>query len=200
MLELVKIAVTGPISSGKSTVCELMSKQGAYVISADDIVHRLLKSRKNVQNQINELLNTHLTFTDDQYKQVIASKIFNDASLLHQFEDLLHPLVIEEIKEAYSACLKSKNYHFFVCEVPLLFEIGFDIFFDKTIYVEATDDLCITRFCNKHLHHTPQMWSLRMTRFLPKQEAMNKASFIIKNTHSKEDLKKQITHILQSLL
>lgn len=200
MLKLVKIAVTGPISSGKSTVCELMSQKGAYVISADDVVHRLLKSRKIVQNQINELLNTHLNFTDDQYKQVIASKIFNDASLLRQFEHLLHPLVVEEIKEAYSACLKSNRYHFFVCEVPLLFEIGFDTFFDKIIYVEATDDICITRFCNKHLLNKSDDWFLRMKRFLPKQDIINKASFIIKNINSLENLNKQVTHILQSLL
>lgn len=199
MLELIKIAVTGPISSGKSTVCELMSKLGAFVLNADDIVHRLLKSSKSVQNQVNQLLNTSINFSDPQYRQLIANKIFNDRFLLQQFENLLHPLVIQEIKEAYEACLKSKSYHLFVCEVPLLFEIGFDTFFDKTIYVEADENICIKRFCEKNVHYTKQDWFLRMQRFLPKQQLISKASFIIKNNNSSEDLNKQVTHILQSL-
>lgn len=200
MLKLVKIAVTGPISSGKSTVCELMSEQGAYIIKADDIVHKLLKSNKTIQNQVNQLLNTNINFSDDLYRPLIANKIFNDFTLLQAFEALLHPLVIQEIKEAYFTCLKSNIYHFFVCEVPLLFEIGFDTFFDKTIYIEADDDLCIKRFCSKHFHNQKQDWFLRMKRFLPKQEIMHKASFIIKNNNSLQSLKKQVTHILQSLL
>jgi dephospho-CoA kinase len=200
MLELIKIAVTGPISSGKSTVCELMSKHGAFVVNADNIVHKLLKSSKPVQNQVNQLLNTTLDFSDNLYRQLIASKIFNDTSLLIAFEHLLHPLVIQEIKEAYNTCLKSNIYHFFVCEVPLLFEIGFDTFFDKIIYIEASNDVCIKRFCKKHPQCEESQWSLRMRRFLPKEDIMNNVSFIIKNDSSLDSLKNQVTHILQSLL
>lgn len=199
VLRLLKIAVTGQISSGKSTVCDMMANHGAYVISADDIVHRLLKSNKTVQNQINQLLNTHISFSDSSYREQIAQKIFNDKSLLLKFENLLHPLVIEQIDEAYKTCLKAKNYRYFVCEVPLLFEIGFETFFDKTIYVEAPESECIQRFVLK-TNGSAEDWRTRMKRFFPSEVSRQKASFVITNKSSYQDLENQVIHILQSLL
>ena len=42
MLKLKKIAVTGGLAAGKTTVCQLFKELGAYVVSADEIVHQLL--------------------------------------------------------------------------------------------------------------------------------------------------------------
>ena len=44
MLILKKVAVTGGISSGKSTVTGIFQKLGAYVVSADQIAHQFLSS------------------------------------------------------------------------------------------------------------------------------------------------------------
>jgi dephospho-CoA kinase len=41
MLTLRKVAITGGLSSGKSTVCRFLAEEGAYVVSADEIVHSL---------------------------------------------------------------------------------------------------------------------------------------------------------------
>ena len=41
MLTLKKVAVTGGLASGKTSVCHVLESCGAYVISADQIVHQL---------------------------------------------------------------------------------------------------------------------------------------------------------------
>ena len=52
MLKLKKIAITGGIASGKSTVCRLLGELGAYVVSADAIVHELLKTDTDLGQRI----------------------------------------------------------------------------------------------------------------------------------------------------
>ncbi len=52
MLRLRKIAVTGNLAAGKSTVCHLLKKLGAYVLDSDEIVHSLLLNSFSLQKEI----------------------------------------------------------------------------------------------------------------------------------------------------
>jgi len=56
MLTLRKVAITGGLSSGKSSVCQIFQELGAYIVSADEIVHRLLAPQSPVSEKIIELL------------------------------------------------------------------------------------------------------------------------------------------------
>lgn len=56
MLKLSRVAVTGSIASGKSTVCHLFKELGAYTISADEIVHELLVPDSPLGRSVVELL------------------------------------------------------------------------------------------------------------------------------------------------
>ena len=56
MLKLKKIAITGCISSGKSTVCGILKKYGAYYVSSDEIIHTILLSDPTCIKQISCLL------------------------------------------------------------------------------------------------------------------------------------------------
>jgi len=49
---LKKIAVTGSLSSGKTTVCQFLRELGAYVVSADEVVHHLLASDTGIKEKI----------------------------------------------------------------------------------------------------------------------------------------------------
>jgi dephospho-CoA kinase len=197
MLNLIKIAVTGPISSGKSTACELLAKHKAYVMSADDVVHKLLQSNINIQNQIIQLLNKKISFADLSYRKQIADAIFNDYDLLDKYEKLLHPLVIEAIKEGYHKCLESGSYKMFVCEVPLLFETKMDTLFDKILYVQADSNTCIERFIKKTPYKAPE-WHRRMNRFDSEPLKKNNSFFTIVNNGNIKELSQQIDNFLNS--
>ncbi len=56
MLKLKKVAVTGGLSCGKSLVCRILQELGAYVVSADNIVHQLLSSDTNLGQEVIKLL------------------------------------------------------------------------------------------------------------------------------------------------
>ena len=60
MLKLKKIAVTGGLAAGKTTVCQLFKELGAYVVSADEIVHQLLSPDTAVGQQVVSLLGSDI--------------------------------------------------------------------------------------------------------------------------------------------
>ncbi len=52
MLKLRKVAVTGGLSCGKSSVCRIFKEFGAYVVSADEIVHQLLSPETDLGQEV----------------------------------------------------------------------------------------------------------------------------------------------------
>ncbi len=92
--------VTGPIGSGKSTVCRLFADCGAAVMDADALVHRLLARHAQVHTGLRDLFGDEV-FGDDGRpdRQLIARRVFEQPALLGRLEALLHPYVLQELAE-----------------------------------------------------------------------------------------------------
>ena len=121
MLKLKKIAVTGGISSGKSTFCQYLKELGAETINADTVVHRLLSPNTILGLQVIDLLGPDIVKDDRIDRSIVASKVFSDYKLLDQLEGLLHPAVFRETERLYQEAVQ-QAFPLFVAEIPLLFE------------------------------------------------------------------------------
>jgi dephospho-CoA kinase len=125
-------------------------------------------------------------------RNLVADMVFKDPSLLHQLEQILHPEVAIALEKAY------KNAHsLFVAEIPLLFEAGFDTFFDYTIAVTAEEKTCLDRFMSRGLSR--EDFYRRRQRQLPEKELTSRANFIITNRGSLSDLKQEVDTIINQL-
>ncbi|MBX7067168.1 MAG: dephospho-CoA kinase [Parachlamydiales bacterium] len=180
---LKKIAVTGGVASGKTTVCRMLGELGATVIYADAIVHELLKPNTEIGKKV-----IHEFGTID--RKTLSEKVFKDPKALEKLESILHPAVLQKIDEEYArakgAC--------FVVEIPLLYEIGAEDRFDIVIAVLA--DLSIAK---KRFEHGAAEYELRMQRQLKPEIKAAKAHIVIHNNGSLEDLRKEVARYLKQL-
>jgi dephospho-CoA kinase len=198
MLKLKKIAVTGGLAAGKTTVCQLFKKLGAYVISADEIVHQLLSPDTAVGQQIVRLLGSDVVSDQKLDRQKIAAQVFTQPDLLRALEKLIHPAVFDEIEHRYQKVSQEQRYSLFLAEIPLLYESEKEGQFDAVISVYAKPEVCKQRFMQQH--HQPAMeFELRMTRQLDPQYKAAKAQYKIENNGNFEQLKKNV-QILYSQL
>lgn len=188
-----KIAITGTLSAGKSTVCELLKTQGAFVIKADDIVHDLLLKNVSIIQKIKEKFNGQVIKSDEVDRKLLADLVFCDSDKLKSLEDILHPEVITRIKKTYEIVKDLPEYKEFVVEFPLLFEIDFTQFFDTIVFVTADEETRKKRFMTKGF--SEEQFDLRSNRFLPETDKISKSDYIIKNNGSLENLNKQIENI-----
>ncbi len=193
MLKLKKIAITGGVASGKSTVCQLFQKLGAYVVSADAIAHELLDPNTDLGRQILSMLGTSILQDGKISRQLVAEKVFRDPKKLHELEQILHPEILRRIECDYESASRAGNYTLFIVEIPLLFEIGAERLFDVTIAVIADEPIAKQRFKseNEYERRMSRQWS-------PAQKTI-KANYTIKNNESLNDLEAQVKQLNSTL-
>lgn len=142
MLILKKIAVTGGVASGKSTVCKFFEELGACVVSADAIGHEMLNLESPVGHRVVDLLGDDIVERGQISRSRVADKVFRDSKQLKALEAILHPAIFQRIEERYAAAQKAKLCSLFVVEMPLLFETHTESDYDATIAVLRDETLC----------------------------------------------------------
>lgn len=198
MLKLRKVAVTGGLSCGKSSVCRFFKKFGSYTVSADEIVHQLLSPVTTIGQNIIKLFGNDIIINNQIDRSKIAQKVFNQPALLNSLERILHPAVQQEIVKHYEQAIKLGQAKLFVAEIPLLFEAGTENFYDVVITVIAKPDISEKRFQKATGYDTAE-FEKRSSRQMSLEEKAERADYIIENNGSLEELEvntKKIMNIL----
>lgn len=198
MLKLKKLAITGGLSSGKTTVCHLFKDLGAFVVSADEIVHDLLVPDSIIGQKIIQLFGPSIVENNSLNRKKIAQQAFLDVRLLKALEALIHPVVYTKIEKEYQHAKRTGKYPLFIAEIPLLYELFKQDEFDIVITVTADLSICQERFI-KQTHQTIREFEQRMAQQIDPENKAKKSDYVIKNNGSLAHLKDQVTK-LYSLL
>jgi dephospho-CoA kinase len=140
---MLKIAITGNIGSGKTTVVHFFKMLGVPVFSADVAGHGALL-HPEVMTALRSVFGDVVfdeTGTPDRKK--IGEIVFSDADKLQQLNQIVHPVIKDEMMLWFEQQPPQTPY--ILCEAAVLFEAGFDSIFDKIITVSAPETLRIKR-------------------------------------------------------
>lgn len=189
------IAITGTIGAGKSSVSDYFKSQGYAVYDADKMVHAYYNPGQAVYKWLvarfsDDILNDDTSLN----RQILAQHVFSNPKELKALEDVVFPLVEEEILKIKSS---HKNKLIFV-EVPLLFEAEMDKLFDKIITVDALEDIRHQRLSAKGL--SKEDFKAREARQFSAQEKRKKADIIVDNNTTLKQLYIALETIERSLL
>ncbi len=182
-----KIGITGGIGTGKSLVSNILKELGIIVISADEIVRELQKDPYYLQ-KIREIFGDDVFDKGNLDRKKLAKIIFSDSDARRKLENLLHPPVLEEIKKKLEE-LKERD--IIAVEVPLLFEVGIEDWFDEIWVVYAPFELQLERIVNRD-NISKEDAVARIRAQIPIEEKLKKADFVIYNDKDIESTKNQI--------
>lgn len=200
MLKLKKVAITGGLSCGKSSVCRILKELGAYVVSADTIVHHLLSSDANLGQEIIRLLGPDVLVNQKLDRSRIARIVFHNLELLKALEALMHPAVYKELDKDYQKQQRhSSPPSLFIAEIPLLFESGGQRYYDKTVAVVADLETCCRRF-QETTGYDQKEFNNRMARQIPLYEKALLADYVIINNGTLSDLQQTTLELYQKLI
>jgi dephospho-CoA kinase len=141
------IGLTGTIGSGKTTVLNIFKRFGTFTISSDEIVSEILTRKKicdKIIKRYQSVKKDHLEI--DKVK--LGAILFKNVRAKRFIENLIHPLVIEEIIKE----IKKTKSGVVVVEVPLLFEKGLESFFNLVVCVFARKDIRRKRLLKKGMN------------------------------------------------
>jgi dephospho-CoA kinase len=186
------LGLTGAIAAGKSEALAAFSRLGAETLSADAVVHDLLAS-EHVRSLLAERWGDDVIADGEVDRARVAAIVFERPEELRWLESTLHPLVGEEIVTWRKGL--DPDTPLAVIEVPLLFETNMESAFDATIVVIANDDLRAER---AGARGTSDL-EAREGQQLSQREKADRATFIVDNEGSIEDLERDLAKIVSDL-
>lgn len=186
------IGLTGAIASGKSEALKALGRLGAATLSSDRVVHDLLASER-VRDLLVGRWGAAVAPDGEVDRGRVAAIVFERPEELDWLETTLHPLVAEEIA-AWRAALPG-NTRVAVVEVPLLFETDLDGAFDATISLVAPDELRAQRAGTRGTFDLES----RSRRQLSQEEKAARATHVVANDGSLEDLEKALAALLAEI-
>lgn len=179
-----RIAITGSMGSGKSTVAQLIRDMGYHVKDADQIAKEYLESDCVKTALLKRYGQRILTCDNTIDKAYLASRIFNYPAEKRLLEDLIYPFVYAELTARTSEKIEFS-------EVPLLFESNGEHYFDEIWVVVSDEDKMIERL-KKNRNYTDEMIKERLQHQMSQHDKALLADVIIENNSDIDHLKKQI--------
>lgn len=181
------------MGAGKSSVIEILKEKQIPVLDCDEINKTLQqKGQKGYDQLILAFSDAIVNDQGELDKQKMSDLIFQDEQKKHQAEAILHPLIKEEIQHQIGQLSETA---LVVVEVPLLFEVHWESFFDEIWVVASKEEILLERLLNfRHVSKTEAI--RRLAAQLPQQEKIDRADVVLWNNGNKEELRKQIYDIL----
>ncbi len=191
---MIRIALTGSIGMGKSTVARMFERAGVPVFDADSVVRALQGPGGGLVQKIAELFpGTVRCGTLD--RECLAHIVLSDPKKLAALEQIVHPAV-REAREAFVA--EHKESPALVFEIPLLFETGGEKEFDKVIVVSAPPQVQQARVLER-TDMSAAKFDAIVARQLPDLEKRARADFIVDTGTDLSTTERQVRDILACL-
>lgn len=189
-------AITGSLTSGKSTVIKLLKRKGAIIFDVDARIHQYYKDRKSdvykkVAFAFKEAVKNCLIS-----RKKLAKIVFSGIEERHKLEKIVHPVIIRDLKMWINKVDAREG--IFIAEVPLLFEKKLDSYFDGTIFIYVKRNNLIERI-RKKLHVSKNEAIRRLSMFLSVKEKIKRADFVIDNNSDMRKLKKEVDLVWDKL-
>ncbi|MEY8531455.1 dephospho-CoA kinase [Lactobacillus taiwanensis] len=192
------LGLTGGIASGKSTADEFFKKKKIPIIDSDLIAHQIMEIGQNGYKAVVDYFGTDI-LTDNQTinRRKLGEIVFNDQAKLKKLNSLTHPLVHQEIKRQMEQYRLNQE-KLVVIDVPLLFESGFESLCDGVLVISISPELQLKRLMKRN-NFTEKEALSRINNQMPLSEKEKRATYVVANTGTINDLEKKLSDLLQKI-
>ena len=191
---MIIVGLTGGIGSGKTTVAKMFETLGIPIYIADIEAKRLMNSSKVIRRKLIKLFGEKAYIDDQLNRPFLASKIFNDASLLAQMNGIVHPKVVMDFKQ----WLKKQNSPYVIKEAAIIFEHQKQSEYDFIITVTASIKDKVARVLKRDNTTESKIMAIIKNQ-MSDEEKIKKSDFVIVNTQL-DDTEKQVLATHNKLL
>ena len=191
---MIRLALTGSIGMGKSTVADMFRRAGVPVFDADAVVRRLQGRGGSLVSKIAQRF-PGATGPDGVDRAELSRRVVGDPEELAALEAIVHPAVHHErtrfiVENGDAAAL--------LFEIPLLFETGGAEVFDKVVVVSAPSDVQRQRVLGR-TGMSEEKFEALLARQMPDEEKRAKADFVVDTGGDLSTTERQVRDILSCL-
>lgn len=191
---MIKVALTGSIGMGKSTVAAMFEARGIPLFDADAEVRRLQGEGGGLVGPIGELFPQAVK--DKRIdREALSRAVIGNPQALAELESLVHP----EVRAARDRFIAAnRDAPMVVFDIPLLFETGGEANADKVIVVSAPAAVQRQRVLARP-GMTPAKLDGILARQMPDRDKRARADFVVDTSVSLKATEAQVDAIIACL-
>ena len=190
------VGLTGGIGSGKTTIASFFLDQNIEVINADEIARKVVEPGTAALSKIQERFGSEiLTNEKSLNRALLREKIFKDNSQRIWLENLLHPLIEEEITNLIVAAVS----RYVILESPLLFETNQHKLVNRTLVVDVSPQVQLERAISRDGGSEGTIKAI-MNSQISRDDRISLADDIIDNEQSFQAVQTQLKKFHQNYL
>ena len=208
---MLKVGLTGGIAAGKSVVGEMFVALGARLVQADRIAHSLMQPGEAVYNEVVRHFGREILNRDGSVnREKLAEAAFGSAnsaggklaSRIGELNRIVHPVVIRS-QDAWMQEMGRQDPHAVaIVEAALILEAGAGKHFDRLVVVTCNEEQRVARFAARQkidLEAARKDVVRRMAAQLPDEEKIKAADYVIDNSGSIDQTRKQVRQVWEKL-
>ena len=192
-----RIALTGGIGSGKSTVSRMLAEKGAVVVDADAIAREIVEPGQPALEEIRVAFGPEVIDVDGRLRRArLAEIVFDDPDALARLNAITHPRIAARSAELLESAPADAVV---VYDMPLLVEQGPQalVGWDAIVVVDAPDEARLERLIARGVDRDDAQ--RRMAAQVPRDVRLAAADHVIDNSGDLVGLERSVNALWASL-
>jgi dephospho-CoA kinase len=186
-----RVALTGGIASGKSTVANLFAELGVPVIDTDVIAREVVEPGQPALAAVVDAFGREVLGSDGRIdRRRLRERIFADPGARRRLEGILHPAIREELERQS----REVGGTYQVLVIPLLTEGGRRDHVDRVLLVDVPEALQVERLTSRD-GVTPEQAQASLDAQATRAERLAMADDIVRNTGRVDDLREKVAEL-----
>ena len=187
------LGLTGGIGSGKSTVASIFSELGADVIDADDLARQIVEPGQPALAEIQAAFGPAVVGADGRLdRKRLADIVFADPGSRARLNAITHPRIRERINAEVEE--RRRQPGLLILDIPLLFENALTGSVEKTIVVWLDEATQLARLTARDGLEVAAARA-RIAAQLPLDEKKSLADYVIDNSGTREQTRRQVERL-----
>ena len=194
---MLRVGLTGPAGSGKSTVAAQLAQAGCPVIDADRAAHELYLPGSELAKKLTRAFGDHILRADGSVdRSVLGHIVFGSDKARAELNALVHPLLVIDLKRRFDA-LEATGVPIAILDAALLLQWRADRLVELVIGIWAPREARVARLCAAGV--SPEMAEARVDAQMTETVLRKNSDILIENTGTPDDLKVSVAQLLEQL-
>ncbi|HKF23409.1 MAG TPA: dephospho-CoA kinase [Candidatus Angelobacter sp.] len=146
---MLRVALTGGVACGKSTVAKMFAGLGAHVLDADKIVHELYRKDQPVYREILNHFGPEILRSDKEIDRPRLAALVFDGGRVQELNRIVHPAVFLRQREWMLEIASKYPDAVMMVEAALTLEAGGKARYDKIIVVTCAPEQKVARYAQR---------------------------------------------------
>ena len=195
---MLRVGLTGGIASGKSEVSAMLRDRDIPVLAADQLGHKLMEPGQAAYDDVVREFGDEILAADGSVDRTkLGAIVFADPAKRARLNWILHPKIIETIRQWFKSLDHPGGPEFAVMEAALIYEANVQKDVNRVVVCWCTPEQQLERLIARGL--SEEQARRRIGAQMPVDEKKRLADMVIDCSGTLEETRQQVSELIEKL-